>query len=662
MEVTTGKQPSYYQLVAESSETHSLGGALKVGRHLIGRSESCDFIIKSDIVSSVHAVLEITPNSIRVFDMNSRNGTFVNGEKSIAQSIKVGDKVSFGNIDFKILEYKTTPELPPVLDVLEPVKGQASTLKTSDATNINSLPKAPSSVSEVEVPYIVYPLSSDPNSDYSEYIFEDRDELYPIFKYEMNKMAVEVIILFKDNVYSVDYLPQKDGNYNITGLMKKANEVEFPYLAKNEKVPFIEVSSGNCLVHQLHSYDLLYLSDNDVKASNQASVNLQDSDIVKLSNGDLEIYVRKVSAPPVVKTAPFFRRDKDLRKYIALVIFLILIPLVSLQFVTVEEKENVPDPERIATILYKQKLKVNVNKTVEKTKTKPVKKKQKAKKKKVVLKKTTPKKSANPLKNTKSKKVVNKTPGDKKAPKKQVVKKVKNPLPKKSQTVSKNVSKAKASKTKNQNQVRFSNLNTAAAGNVDVYKSINFKSTVSSLMAKGGSLRGARTAVNSGSTSLSNTSISGGVENIKNATVDGQVGSLTGSTVGKIGTTKGAGGLSAKTGVYTAGIPSETVVLGSMDPDVIRRILRENIPQFRSCYQRELNRNNSKDISGSIRLVFTIAASGSVSTAGVDGQTALPAVVKRCVVGVLRGIQFPSPLGGGTVDVKQPFNFYPKRL
>lgn len=661
MDITTGKQPNYYQLIAESKGVNSLGGALKVGRHLIGRSESCDYIINSDVVSSVHAVLEITPVGIRVFDMNSRNGTFVNGEKAIAQAIKMGDKISFGNIDFRIQEYASTPELPPVLDVLEPVKGQASILKTND-TEINSLPKAPSPVTEIEVPYIVYPLSSDPNSDYSEYIFEDRDELYPIFKYELNKMAVEIIILFKDSVYSVDYLPQKDGNYKITGLMKKANEVEFPYLAKEEKVPFIEVSNGNCLVHQLHNYDLLYLSDNDVKASNQGNVNLQDSDIVKLSNGDLEIYVRKVSAPPKVKAAPFFRRDKDLRKYIALVVFLVLIPIISLQFITVEEKENVPDPERIATILYKQKLKVNTNKTVEKTKTEVVKKKQKAKEKKVVLKKTEPKKSANPQKSTKSKKVVNKAPGDKAAPKKQVVKKVDNPLPKKSETVSKNVSKAQANKARNQNQVRFSNLNTAAAGNVDVYKSINFKSTVNSLMAKGGSLRGARTAVNSGSNSLSNTSISGGVENIKNATVDGQVGSLTGSTVGKIGTTKGAGGLSAKTGVYTAGIPSETVVLGSMDPDVIRRILRENIPQFRSCYQRELNRNSSKDISGSIRLNFTIGASGSVSTAGVDGQTALPPNVKRCVVGVLRGIQFPSPLGGGTVDVKQPFNFYPKRL
>ena len=51
-----------------------------------------------------------------------------------------------------------------------------------------------------------------------------------------------------------------------------------------------------------------------------------------------------------------------------------------------------------------------------------------------------------------------------------------------------------------------------------------------------------------------------------------------------------------------------------------------------------------------------------MTRAGVEGQSSLPGRVKKCVVGVLRGIKFPSPMGGGTVDVKQPFNFYPKKI
>ncbi|MEX1100023.1 MAG: AgmX/PglI C-terminal domain-containing protein, partial [Bacteriovoracaceae bacterium] len=104
------------------------------------------------------------------------------------------------------------------------------------------------------------------------------------------------------------------------------------------------------------------------------------------------------------------------------------------------------------------------------------------------------------------------------------------------------------------------------------------------------------------------------------------------------------------------------VVLGSMDPDVIRRILREHIPQFRYCYQKELDRANDDQVSGTIGLLFTIGASGHVSKAGISNRSGLAGHVKNCVVRVLRGIQFPRPLGGGTVEVKQPFNFYPKRL
>jgi TonB family protein len=98
-----------------------------------------------------------------------------------------------------------------------------------------------------------------------------------------------------------------------------------------------------------------------------------------------------------------------------------------------------------------------------------------------------------------------------------------------------------------------------------------------------------------------------------------------------------------------------------MDPDVIRRILLDHLPQFRYCYQKELERSGV-EASGTVKLNFTIGASGHVSQAGIDGSSGLPSEVKRCVVGVLRGISFPEPQGGGTVEVKQPMNFYPKKI
>tara|TARA_Y100000768_G_scaffold388607_1_gene385559 strand:+ start:4752 stop:6776 length:2025 start_codon:yes stop_codon:yes gene_type:complete len=674
LETQLPNSENLFQLISLDKSVKTTGGVLRVGRFLVGRAESCDIIVHSGVVSSVHAVVEVTPTGLKIYDMNSKNGTYIGKEKIVARDVHVGEVISLGNIPFKLERYQVEQALPPVLDALDPVKGDASVFKTmpspppleSSAPPAatpdlpSETPKVTPRQSDEEIPYIVYPLSADPNSDYSEYIFEDKDQLYPIFKYEINKNAVEIIILHKDKVYSVDYLPDKKATYEIAGARKskKAKDVEFPYLGKEERIPFIEIQAGNCVVHQLHKYEMLYLSDNSVKKASDGRVNLQENDIVKLSSGDLEIYVRRVPAPPKVKPAPFFRRDQQLKRYLFLVFLMVFLPLVSLYLYPVDkELLNEKDPERIATILYKQKLKVNTNKTVAQSEKKKA-VKQKSKQKKVLKKKTVQKTQATPQKST-AKKTPTKDPGTKTAPKKQVVKRVKDPKPKSDQKA-KDSSKSKAKSAQKRSQRRYSRTNLKSPGKVDTYKSMNFKSTVSSLMAKGGSLSGARTARTDSGMAINNAGVQGGgvVETAKTGT---QVGSLTGGTEGKLAATRGSEGLTNKTGVYTAGIPSETVVLGSMDPDVIRRILREHIPQFRSCYQKELNRN-SANISGQIRLVFTIGASGAVSRAGVDGNSSLPGNVRGCVVNVLRGIQFPSPLGGGTVDVKQPFNFYPKRI
>ena len=50
-------------------------------------------------------------------------------------------------------------------------------------------------------------------------------------------------------------------------------------------------------------------------------------------------------------------------------------------------------------------------------------------------------------------------------------------------------------------------------------------------------------------------------------------------------------GFSDGKSIAVAGIPSKTVVLGGMDPDTIRKILMDHLPQFRFCYQKELDRS-----------------------------------------------------------------------
>src|SRR5690554_1987768 len=169
------------------------GNVFSKGRFLVGRTESCDFVIPSPMVSAVHAVIEITAKGAKIFDMNSKNGVYVNGNKVVAQDLSVGDEISIGSVSFKFQEYVSAPDMPPALDSLDPQTGAASIHRlpeaippaapTTEAAPGETAPPAPEqeSAPAQEAPYIVYPLSMDPKADSSEYIFEDAEKLYPIF-------------------------------------------------------------------------------------------------------------------------------------------------------------------------------------------------------------------------------------------------------------------------------------------------------------------------------------------------------------------------------------------------------------------------------------------------------------------------------------------------
>jgi DNA-binding winged helix-turn-helix (wHTH) protein len=54
---------------------------LPLGAHLIGRRPDCAVAIEDPSVSRVHARLEITRDKLRVEDLHSKNGTFVDGKR-----------------------------------------------------------------------------------------------------------------------------------------------------------------------------------------------------------------------------------------------------------------------------------------------------------------------------------------------------------------------------------------------------------------------------------------------------------------------------------------------------------------------------------------------------------------------------------------------------
>ncbi|MBT3234899.1 MAG: AgmX/PglI C-terminal domain-containing protein [Bdellovibrionales bacterium] len=628
--------------------------ALTKKRMLIGRADICDIIIPDTDVSAIHAILELMPTGAKIYDLHSLNGTFVNREKVVVGELKEGDQlmISKHQLTFGLLQTAVT--FPPPLDIQEGHLPPAMESR-SDQTG---LPIPPVTSDGVDVPLpkpatanriVRYPLARDPKAEFSEYIFEDDSNLYPIFNYDLTLKAVEVIILFKDNIYSVDYIPIVDGGVPLVGIKQGTADLEYAYLPKGGKERFIEIKSDEVFIYPPAGHEHFSLKDDQgVKQSSEYST-LDEDDILQFFNGDVQISVRRTDHPPAVDHAPIMRRDSDFKKYLIAVFLTITFFMGAMTIFEVDpELDEEKNPARVATILYKKKWSkksTSIKKAMKDNKRKIIKPKVKSKVEKIAKKRPSSRK-----------KVTKKFKVRKAAPRK--AKKVIR-----SQRVTKapiSVKKRAASRTTPVG--KHINRRSNKRGRVDTYKSPDFMSTMSSLLAKGRSTKNIKVAKNDtrgiGAAKLEGGDISA---TVTKATIRQRAGSLTGAVSGKLDRAQGVEGLVDKKDIFTAGLPFETVILGGMDPSIIRDILLNHLPQFRYCYQKVLD-YSERIFHGVVRMNFIIAASGHVSRAGVESaEASMPGEVKRCVVTVLRGIRFPEPRGGGQVEVNQPFNFYPKR-
>ena len=68
---------------------------------LIGREEECHIQLDDARVSNRHAMVYFASGEFRVRDLNSTNGTIVNGKRVTKQFLKAGDLVRCGNVDLK---------------------------------------------------------------------------------------------------------------------------------------------------------------------------------------------------------------------------------------------------------------------------------------------------------------------------------------------------------------------------------------------------------------------------------------------------------------------------------------------------------------------------------------------------------------------------------
>ena len=97
-------------------------------RTTIGRRPYNDVVIDNLAVSGEHAALEIGADGVFLDDLNSTNGTYVNGKAIKRQLLQHEDAIEVGKYKIKFIsEASPTPDKPPSAQPATATPGHAST-------------------------------------------------------------------------------------------------------------------------------------------------------------------------------------------------------------------------------------------------------------------------------------------------------------------------------------------------------------------------------------------------------------------------------------------------------------------------------------------------------------------------------------------------------
>jgi pSer/pThr/pTyr-binding forkhead associated (FHA) protein/outer membrane biosynthesis protein TonB len=627
-------------------------------RAVIGSVVSADIRLVGDGISPIHAVIELSDDpqgSASVFDLASETGVFVNGDKSVTKVLKPGDKITIGPYSLRFS-----------LDDL-------SRISIKDNVRDSGGRK----------------LFMNPHEDFTSLLLEDEREVVEVFDYrDVDRPCVEVVMSWRSTILQVSHFVnqkqvtignERKSNFGIPPLLSASR---YPVVMRRGDEFTLNIDSQMRGVMQTKGevIPLDVLRTTATRGSNGYSIEFKKGDFAKITIGEIDFYFSYTAAPPRMLMTRPFERDPFFFKVFFASMLLTAVTLVALLNAKVQhniEAEQLPD--RIATILYQPE------KYVRKPTPKIVQKKA------APVQEEEPKSAPTPKATTK----IDIKPGAQQpkakthinvGEKKQVAKhkavpqgqdeakegrgaKAKGPEGKRGST---KAAKGPEPQTKAMRPspqagkgVGGGNSQVQSIGNVDILKGAtskiqNLLGNSSAMLGKGGEKLkgfGGFTTLGNGGLALSGEGKGGGgtADSLGGLSDRGHGGGRIGTGLGAAGSGSGIAGGKTRV-VIRSGGPEEAIVMGAIDAAAVEAALLEHKDEFKLCYSREINAETPK-LAGRIGTSFVIGPSGRVSQAGIESTTLKNANVERCVLGIIKRIQFPIPRGGGIVQVSYPFKF-----
>lgn len=113
--------------------------------------------------------------------------------------------------------------------------------------------------------------------------------------------------------------------------------------------------------------------------------------------------------------------------------------------------------------------------------------------------------------------------------------------------------------------------------------------------------------------------------------------------------------VAAATGPAIRLVRKEIEIRGGLDKGIVRSIVEERLPELQYCYENALLKDQS--YGGKMLASWTIQPDGSVTELGSESSDMKQSDFHECIQSRIAKWKFPSPKGGGIVNVKYPFVF-----
>ncbi|MBA2405409.1 MAG: FHA domain-containing protein [Bdellovibrionales bacterium] len=566
---------------------------------LIGSGENADFRIQDKSVSSYHAFICLKGNEgFMVKDLYSEGGVFINGQRVEESFVTPGDVLTIGTLSFSI---QAIEDASPVFNADETISPAAQIIASIQLPPREGLVFIDGEYCDIQFDESAYkPLTALHNTQFHGDYVELDGTIEPLeIAHNVKTKKLEIISYMNGMMMDISYLELKDGEYSLSPAKKSKYEIQFSTLAKAK-------------IFSIKDGALRFFAQETISPSvSWDKISLNEP--VFLTAGAEQLSLRFVDTGVKWKGIPLFHRDREFFKQAGKVFAGAFLPMLLLLFVSIPR----PDAEKESVAV--------VYKIPEQMK-KPTESQEKSE--------------------VKAEELTSKTENSGHKENEQNPTKVEFAAASQKQKV---VAKAAAPAAA-----------PAAPVQTTPVKAYEFKSSVAM-----NSLVGDAPKINTNG-SASKASVKDASFNAGSADDGGLVaGADIGVSKFNGSDKKGSGsgsygsrGLASKSGFDSSYLEPKTVVLGSMDPELLRKILREYIPQFRHCYQQELIGTSDK-IKGVIDLNFTISAEGKVAKHNIRAKDArFSQKGIGCMGQVLSIIDFPKPKGGGVVDVRQPLNFF----